>query len=347
MRAPFIALARSHSRQRAFLPLVATAVTVGLLVPAHAAGSAYPLRFARVQEYPLTDTETKSVAIGDVTGDHRKDVVVSTGSWSNPQNQWKVIVYRQQADGSLAEPARFSPVWKVAVQGVAIGDLNRDHRNDVALATALGVNIFRQRNGTLARPFFIPRTVGAYDVEIADLNRDGRNDLVVRGGTWVRIAWNRRRGFQRLGRDQKARVRGRDRGRHRRRAARPRRRGLRRQAPRVPTAARRDVRSSGRAPHQSGRVGDRGCRLDRRRPQGRRRRQPGLIEVLAQTRAGTLKRAGAQPGIDSPAAIEALDMNGDHRVDLVTGNQESAGVVLEHSRHTLDGVDWYLVGRAR
>src|SRR6266480_1669735 len=149
MGALLTALARSHSRRHAFLLFAASTVVAGLLAPDHAAGSAYPLRFAPVQEYPLMDTDAESVAIGDVTGDHRKDVVLSTGSWSNPQNQWKVMVYRQRADGSLAEPERFSPVWKVAVQSVAIGDLDGD----------------------------------------------GRNDVVVRGGTWVRIAWNRRRGF--------------------------------------------------------------------------------------------------------------------------------------------------------
>jgi hypothetical protein len=346
MGALLTALARSHSRRRAFLPLVAYAVTVGFLVPAHAAGSAYPVRFAPVQEYPLPDTDAKSVAIGDVTGDHRKDVVLSTGSWSNPQNQWKVMVYRQRADGSLAEPERFSPVWKVAVQGVAIGDLNRDHRNDVALATALGVNIFRQRHGTLARPVFIPSTVGAYDVEIADLNRDGRNDLVVRGGTWVRIAWNRRRGFN-------VSV------------------ALRSRQSEVEVG---DVTGDG-LPDLVGAGYDGKLRVYPQRPGGKfgrpvvHRTKAGasavevaditgdgrkdvavtnsrFIEVLAQTRAGGLKRAAAQPGIDYPAAIEALDMNGDHRVDLVTGNQESVGVVLQHSRHTLEGVDWFLVGRA-
>ena len=39
-------------------------------------------------------------------------------------------------------------------------------------------------------------------------------------------------------------------------------------------------------------------------------------------------------------------MNGDRRVDLVTGNQQSVGVVIQHSRRTLEGVDWFLVGRA-
>jgi hypothetical protein len=161
MRAPLTALARSYSRRRAFLLLAAGTVVAGLLVPALAAGSPYPLRFAPVQEYPLQSSDPKSVAIGDVTGDGRKDVVLSTGSWANPQYDWKLLLYRQLADGSLAAPERFSPVWKVAVQGVAIGDLDGDRRNDVALATDLGVNIFHQRRGTLTRPVIVPRTVGA------------------------------------------------------------------------------------------------------------------------------------------------------------------------------------------
>ena len=78
----------------------------GSACPALAAGSAYPLRFTPVQEYPLADTDTKAVAIGDVTGDHRKDVVVAQAPGRIAQNQWKVIVFRQRADGSLAEPKR-------------------------------------------------------------------------------------------------------------------------------------------------------------------------------------------------------------------------------------------------
>jgi hypothetical protein len=318
----------------------------GLVVPALASGSAYPLNFAPVQEYPLANTDAEAVAIGDVTGDGRKDVLLSTGSWSSPQYDWKLLLYRHLANGSLAGPERFSPVWKVAVRGLGIGDLNGDHRNDVALATALGVNIFRQRHGTLARPVFIPGTVGAYDVEIADLNRDGRNDIVVRGGTWIRIAWNRRRGFN-------VSV------------------AIRKRQSEVEAG---DV-TGDRMPDLVSAGYDGKLRVYPQRPGGRfgrpvvHRTKAGasaievtdvtgdgrkdvavanrsFVEVLAQTRAGRLKRAAAQPGIDDPAAIEALDMNGDRRVDLVTGNQQSVGVVFQHSRHTLEGVDWFLVGRA-
>jgi len=315
---------------------------VGLLVPALAAASAYPLRFAPAQEYPLTNTSPRSVAIGDVTGDGRKDVVLSTGSWSNPQYDWKLLLYRQLPNGSLGEPERFSPVWKVAVQGVAIGDLDGDRRKDVALATDLGVNIFRQRRGTLARPFVVPRTVGGYDVEIADLNRDGRQDLVVRGGTWVRIAWNRRgRGFS-------VSV------------------AIRHRESEVEVG---DVTGDGR-PDLVGAGFDGKLRVYRQRPGGRfgppvvQRTKRGasavevadvtgdgrkdvavangsFVEVLAQGRAGKLKPPAVTPGIDYPAAIEALDMNGDRRADLITRNQESVGVVLQHSRHTLQGFDLF------
>jgi len=336
-------LARLQLRRRAFLLLAACTVLAGLVVPGVATGSAYPLRFAPVQEYPLTSTDPKSVAIGDVTGDRRKDVVMSTGSWSNPENDWKVLLYRQLPDGSLAAPERFSPVWKVAVQGVAIGDLDGDRRNDVALATNLGVNVFRQRRGTLARPFFIPRTVGSYDVEIADLNLDGRKDLVVRGGTWVRIAWNRRgRGFSvsvpirhresevevgdvtgdRLpdlvasGYDGKLRV------------YRQRRPGGRFGPPVV-----KRTKGGASAVEVADVTGD--GRKDVAVANG------SFVEVLAQSRAGKLKPPAVMPGIDHPAAIEALDMNGDHRADLVTRTQESVGVVLQHSRHTLQGFDLF------
>ena len=330
-------------RGRACLLLGAVAAAGLLHAPARASASAYPLAFAPAQEFQLLESYPNAVGVGDVTGDRRKDVVMSTGSWSNPQYDWKVLVYRQLPNGTLATtPQAFSPVWKVAVHGVAVGDVTGDHKADVVLATDLGVNVFRQRGGTLSRPFVVPRTVGAYSVELADMNRDGRLDIVVRGGTWIRIARSLRRGF------------------HTSNATGGRQADV--DAGDVTGDRLPDLVTAG----YNGRL-----RVFRQRTNGSfgRPRLPrtihgasgvevvdmthdgrldiavvngGFVEVLAQKRKGRLAAPAVVPGIDYPAGLEAFDLSGDGRMDLIVRGQESVGVVLQDRRATLQGFDLYL-----
>jgi hypothetical protein len=323
--------------------LAGIAAAGSLLAPAESRASAYPLAFAPPQEFQLHDSYPNAVGIGDVTGDRKNDVVMSTGSWSNPQYDWKVLVYRQLANGTLAAtPEPFSPVWKVAVHGLAVGDVTGDHRADVVLATDLGVNVFRQRHGTLSRPFIVPRTVGAYSVELADMNRDGRLDIVVRGGTWIRIARSLQRGFHTFNATggRQADV---DAGdvtgdrlpdlvtagyNGRLRVYRQRMNGTfgRPRLPRTIHGASGvevvDMTHDGR--------------LDVAVVNG------GLVEVLAQKRKGRLASPAVVPGIDYPAALESLDLSGDGRMDLLVRGAQSVGVVLQDVRSTLQGFDLYL-----
>ncbi len=328
-------------RLRGTILLLGVCVAAAGLAPAHASAGAYPLVFAPAQELAPTNLYPEAVAIGDVTGDGRKDVVMSTGSWENPQYDWKLLLYRQLPNGTLAPPEVFSPIWKVAVHGLAVGDVDGDRRADVAVATELGVNVFRQRRGTLARPFFVQGTVGGYAVDIADLNRDGRNDLVVRGGTWVRVAKRVRRGFR-------TRIATRSRAQDveagdvtgdrlpdlvtagwngKLRIYRQRRNGRFRRV---------------RAPHtQRGASGvevadvNRDGRPDIAVANGR------FVELLLQKRKGKFARPLVAPGVDSPGAIESLDMSGDGRGDLIARTYQSVGVVLQHERGTLEGYDLY------
>ena len=316
-----------------------------LLAPARAPGSESSLGFEPAQELQPVDLDPESVAIADVTGDRRKDVVMSTGAYSSPRYDWKVLLYRQLPNGTLAAPEPFAPVWNVAVRGLAVGDVDGDDRDDVVVATDLGVNVFHQRNGTLSRPSVIAFTVGGYAVDIADINRDGRNDIAVLGGTWIRIARNSRRGFRASivarGRAQDmevgdvngdrlpdlvtANVKGRlqiYRQRRNRTFARGRIQPTRRGAAGVSVA---DLTRDGR--------------LDVALASG------GSLEVLAQTGKGRLRSVSVTPGVDYPRAIETLDLSGDGRVDLIARASESVGVVLQQGRGTFGSFDVLLAGR--
>ena len=317
----------------------------GLLAPTRAPGSGQSLTFEPAQEVQPLDSDPEAVAIGDVTGDRRKDVVMTTGAYDNPKYDWKVLLYRQQANGTLAAPEAFLPVWKVAVHGVALGDVDGDRRNDVVVATDLGVNVFRQRGGTLSRPLVVPYTVGGYAVDIADMNRDGREDIIVRGGTWVRIARNLRGGFRgsivARGRNQDVEagdVNGDRRPdlvaasyKGRLRIYRQRRNG---------TFSRARIQRTRRGASAVA-VADltRDGRLDVATA------NRSSLEVLAQTANGRLRSVSVTPGIDYPDGIETLDLSGDGKVDLIARASESVGVVLQQGRGTFGGFDIYHAGR--
>ena len=223
--------------------------------------------------------------------------------------------------------------------------MDGDRRNDVVVATDLGVNVFRQRGGTLSRPFVVPYTVGGYAVDIADMNRDGREDIIVRGGTWVRIARNLRGGFRgsivARGRNQDVEagdVNGDRRPdlvaasyKGRLRIYRQRRNG---------TFSRARIQRTRRGASAVA-VADltRDGRLDVATA------NRSSLEVLAQTANGRLRSVSVTPGIDYPDGIETLDLSGDGKVDLIARASESVGVVLQQGRGTFGGFDIYHAGR--
>src|SRR5690606_30130539 len=73
-------------------------------------------------------TELDSVAIGDVTGDGRPDMI-ATNSSDRPAGV--VNVFQQNADGSLATPVMYSAGDKP--QSVEVTDIDGDGRNDLAM----------------------------------------------------------------------------------------------------------------------------------------------------------------------------------------------------------------------
>lgn len=116
-----------------------------------------------------------AVAIGDLNGDGRNDVVVGA-AYCGAQ------VLLQGTDGSLVPGA---VLQQAAASRLRIADLDGDGRNDL-LGTGGGQNevLFWRQNsaGQLEAPRSIP--VGsAVDLAVADLNGDGRLDIVAALGS--------------------------------------------------------------------------------------------------------------------------------------------------------------------
>ncbi len=135
-----------------------------------------------------TDATPEAVAIGDVNGDGRNDVVITTSasrSLFNSAPAYKAEVYLQDAMGNLLPPVIYSTGGSAScpLLAVDIGDVNGDGKKDVVVGTATcGVDVLLQAaNGTLQPPIQYAST-DANKIRIADINRDGRMDVVGAGG---------------------------------------------------------------------------------------------------------------------------------------------------------------------
>jgi len=155
--------------------LAAPAFLAALLALAGPAGSETLLPYTNL----FTGSWAQTVAIGDVNGDGRGDVVVGTANTTtDPINDSRLHVFLQNADGSLASRVRY--FTGLSALGVAIGDLNGDARNDVAVVGTTGLAVFRQTStGTLAAPTIFNLPLAPDSVAIGDVNGDGRGDVVL------------------------------------------------------------------------------------------------------------------------------------------------------------------------
>ncbi len=127
-----------------------------------------------------------SVAVGDVNGDGRADIV-TTRSGANVTDTLQVVL--QRADGTLAAPTgyKMSSVHCVPTS-VAVGDVNHDGKNDIVVGTladsageVCGIQVFAQSaTGTIGAAQLLP-TLDALRVKLVDLDRDGFVDLIGAG----------------------------------------------------------------------------------------------------------------------------------------------------------------------
>lgn len=126
----------------------------------------------------------EAVAVGDVNSDGLDDVVMSTYFSFDPANDFKLVVYLQRPDGTLAEPVRYANASHYACKAssLAVADLDGDGRKDVAIGeSGCGVEIFiQQADGTLASGNWLPSTQ-SHRIRAVDVNVDGLADLVGTG----------------------------------------------------------------------------------------------------------------------------------------------------------------------
>jgi hypothetical protein len=126
-----------------------------------------------------TGSSPEAVAIGDVTGDGKNDVVMVTGYYFS-SNDFKLFLFAQNSTGALSPAATFTTSGAHGGRySVAIGDINNDGKNEVAVGSSDGtIEIFLQDGlgGLVSNAIYT--TVNANHIKIGDFNHDGRLDVV-------------------------------------------------------------------------------------------------------------------------------------------------------------------------
>jgi hypothetical protein len=170
------------------------AVAIIMLAAAPAA-AATPVTFTPY-EVVFLDESAVSVAIADVTGDGRQDVLLTTMySGYHPETAFKLFLFPQLPDGSLGAPTRYPTDGQLnGPMGLATGDLDGDGIDDVAVATDAGIDVFIHRGNGLQRAKLVP-TSHALGVAIADVDLDGKQDIVTNTVDGVILLTPTKRGY--------------------------------------------------------------------------------------------------------------------------------------------------------
>ena len=130
--------------------------------------------------YP-TGSWPEAVAIADLNGDGRKDIVMSTSAYSNT-NDNSILIFFQNATGGLNPPVRYAA--GASAVSVAIADFNGDGKLDIAVGKkTAGIRVFWQDSQGGFTNFTDYPTANAYQIVAGDFNHDGRMDI-------AGIGWN-------------------------------------------------------------------------------------------------------------------------------------------------------------
>jgi hypothetical protein len=141
-------------------------------------------QMASISPFPASFRGGVTVALGDVDGDGRADLVAGTG----PGTAAAVKVVNVFTRATIATIAPFGPAYRGGV-AVAAGDVNGDRRADIVVGTGGGtagrIRIFDGRTSGVVSSLipFGPSYRGPVSVAAADLNADGKADVVAATGS--------------------------------------------------------------------------------------------------------------------------------------------------------------------
>jgi uncharacterized protein (TIGR03437 family) len=126
----------------------------------------------------VNPSQTSGIAIGDLNGDGKADVVVLARNKNFPNT---VLIQLGNGDGTMTTVGAISQTGTGSV-GVVIADFNNDGKPDLAISNANSNDIsilFGKGDGTFQPAVSIPAGTSLARIATADFNGDGKPDLAV------------------------------------------------------------------------------------------------------------------------------------------------------------------------
>ena len=168
------ALRRSTGRGKTIVYMRSLGIAILLVV---ASDTFAAFTFDPYQTYAI-DSRADAIAIGDIDGDGRDDVVLTAKHPVSVANE--IFVFFQRADGTLApaiKQAYGTGYW--GSTGLALADLNRDGIRDIVVGHPGGITLFKGN----ARRKLIASTISGLPAEsvvigTTDVDRDGYLDVI-------------------------------------------------------------------------------------------------------------------------------------------------------------------------
>jgi hypothetical protein len=122
-----------------------------------------------------TGSWPEAVAIEDLDGDGRNDVVLGTSSYFNT-NDNSILIFFQSLSGQLAAPVRYAVGASAA--SVTIADFSGDGLPDIAVGkNQSGIRVFWQDTGGIFQRYTDYETPNSYRICSSDFNGDGCCDV--------------------------------------------------------------------------------------------------------------------------------------------------------------------------
>jgi hypothetical protein len=141
--------------------------------------------FEKVVTYPSGEVGATKVAIADVNGDRKLDLVVSNGDCPNTNDAHCAGVLLGNGDGTF-QPVITYKTGGGEVTSIAVADVNGDGKLDLLVtnwcvfcANTVGV-LLGNGDGSFQGPVtYASAGYGAWSIAVADVNADGKPDLLV------------------------------------------------------------------------------------------------------------------------------------------------------------------------
>lgn len=130
------------------------------------------------------------IEIADINADNRNDLILKSGFPTS-----ELLVFKQLTNNQFSEPVVFLAPVNVFFNGLAVGDVNHDGKNDIVAcysANSPNAALFIWHQNSQNTLFDAPLRIKTYDIPealtIYDVDCDGKNEIVLAHGGWQKVS---------------------------------------------------------------------------------------------------------------------------------------------------------------